>query len=309
MLVRTRIKFRHLQCFLEIVRQKSLTKAGDVLALTQPTVSKTLSELEDELGVVLLERSREGVLLTAQGHEFYRYAGICVASLRNGFEAVARSKNPATMILHIGSLISVAARIMPDIIIRFRESYPQAHIRVMTESNVTLLHKLRHGEIDVMIGRITEREQAVGFTFEPLYHESQLFVVKKNHPILNGETFSLHNITDYPFVITGFQESIRQDVERFLAAQGIPLFEPTVAINNPDLGRNLLSKSDAIWCTPLGVVEQDIVAGTLVELPIDTSYLRATIGMTTRADQPLEGLNLAFAETIRVITQNLADTF
>jgi LysR family pca operon transcriptional activator len=177
----------------------------------------------------------------------------------------------------------------------------------MTESNVTLLHKLRHGEIDIMVGRIPEREQAVGFNFEPLYHESQLFVVKGNHPLLGSSSFSLHSITDYPFVITGFHESIRQDVERFLSEQGIPLFEPSVAINNPDLGRHLLSKSDAIWCTPRGVVEGDLAAGTLVELPIDTSYLRATIGMTTRADQPLEGINSAFAESIRAAARELAD--
>jgi LysR family transcriptional regulator, pca operon transcriptional activator len=306
MLIRTRIKFRHLQCFLEIVRQKSLTKAGDALALTQPTVSKTLSELEEELGVVLLKRSREGILLTDAGREFYRYAGICVSSLRNGFDAIARGKNPATSILNIGALITVAARIMPDVMLRFLDTNPQSRIAMMTESSPTLLHKLRHGEIEMIIGRLPERDQAMGFSFEPLYHEPQLFVVRDKHPLLNQKTFSLQNIPDYPFVVTGFQEAIRQDVERFIAAQGIAFVEPTIAINNPDFGRNFLAKSDAIWCAPLGAVEQDIIAGRLVKLPIDTSDLRATIGITTRSDQPLDDTALAFIETVRIVARGLA---
>jgi LysR family transcriptional regulator, pca operon transcriptional activator len=305
MLIRTRIKFRHLQCFLEIVRQKSLTKAGDALALTQPTVSKTLSELEEELGVILLKRSREGILLTDAGREFYRYAGICVSSLRNGFDAIARGKNPATSILKIGALITVAARVMPDVILRFRENHPDSHIAMMTESSLTLLHKLRHGEIDMIIGRLPERDQAIGFSFEPLYHEPQLFVVRSGHPLLLEKRFSLQNIPDYPFIVTGFQEAIRMDVERFIASQGIPLVEPTIAINNPDFGRTFLAKSDAIWCAPLGVVEQDIIAERLVRLPIDTSDLRATIGITTRTDQPLEDYALAFADTVRAVTRDI----
>lgn len=305
MLIRTRIKFRHLQCFLEIVRQKSLTKAGEALALTQPTVSKTLSELEEELGVILIKRSREGILLTDHGREFYRYAGVCVSSLRNGFDAIARGRSPSAGVLRIGTLMTVAARIMPDVMIQYCECYPQSHVSMMTESNLTLLHKLRHGEIDMIVGRLPERDHSVGFNFEPLYYEPQLFVVKRNHPLMNKKTFSLHDLQDHQFIITGFQTAIRQDVERFIAMHGINLVEPTIAINNPDFGRKYLARSEAIWCVPLGVVEEDIQAGTLVELPIDTSSLRAAIGITTRADQPLEGMAVAFAETVRAVTREL----
>jgi LysR family pca operon transcriptional activator len=305
MLLRTRIKFRHLQCFLEIVRQKSLTKAGDALALTQPTISKTLAELEEDLGAQLIKRNRSGIVLTDQGREFYRYAGICVSSLRSGFDSVAKGKNPTASLLRIGTLATVAARIMPAIILSYRERYPQSHISMLSESNLSLLQKLRHGEIDMIIGRLPERDQVVGFSFEPLYHEPQLFVVRTSHPLLQRKNFSVQKILDYPLIITGFQQAIRQDVERFISAMGMPPFEPAIAINNTDFGRQFLATSDAIWCVPLGVVERDIRAGTLAELPIDTSDLRATIGITTRADQPLEGMVLMFAETIRSVTRDL----
>ena len=72
----TRIKFRHLLCFLEIARQRSFAKAADALAVSQPAISKTLKELEEILEASLFERGKSGVSLTA------------AAFLRSGFEKV-----------------------------------------------------------------------------------------------------------------------------------------------------------------------------------------------------------------------------
>ncbi len=74
-MIENRITYRHLQCFIEIVRQNSFTRAADVLALTQPAVSKKLKELEDMLDVQLMERSKKGIELTQFGEVFLKYAG------------------------------------------------------------------------------------------------------------------------------------------------------------------------------------------------------------------------------------------
>ena len=68
----TRIKYRHLLCFLEIARQGSLARAADMLAISQPAISKTLKELEDLLEARLFARSRQGVELTPAGTRFMR---------------------------------------------------------------------------------------------------------------------------------------------------------------------------------------------------------------------------------------------
>lgn len=62
---------RHLQYFLEVARQQSFTKAAEVLFITQPTISKTVKSLEDELGVTLLDRYGKRVELTDAGHVFF----------------------------------------------------------------------------------------------------------------------------------------------------------------------------------------------------------------------------------------------
>ena len=85
-----RIKFRHLQCFLEVARLGSLARAADRLAVSQPAVSKTLKELEEVLAAQLFERGKSGAALTEAGVDFLRYAGPCVQALREGGGKPAR---------------------------------------------------------------------------------------------------------------------------------------------------------------------------------------------------------------------------
>jgi len=77
-----RIKYRHLEAIIAISRAGRLNRAADQLNLTQPTISKTLKDLEDILGVTLLLRDRADVALTPEGHVFLQFAEQSVAALQ-----------------------------------------------------------------------------------------------------------------------------------------------------------------------------------------------------------------------------------
>src|SRR5690606_23269912 len=83
-----RLRLRHLQCFLAIVRLGRLNAAAEALAVTQPAVTKTLNELEDILGVVLLERDRKGVALTPHGQAFLPHASSSLVALEQAVASV-----------------------------------------------------------------------------------------------------------------------------------------------------------------------------------------------------------------------------
>ncbi|MDJ0933157.1 LysR family transcriptional regulator [Breoghania sp.] len=87
-----RIKFRHLQCFLEIARRGSISRAAEALGVTQPAASKTLRELEEILAIPLFERSRRGIRLTRFGEAFLRHASAAVMAIREGVESVSAAR-------------------------------------------------------------------------------------------------------------------------------------------------------------------------------------------------------------------------
>src|SRR4051794_24900340 len=107
-----RIKLRHIVCFLEVTRLKSVMKAANALGITQPAASKTIQELELVLGVPLFDRSRRNLFLTPFGEIFQRYAGASVTALRQGVDALGRSRTDA-VIVRVGALPTVSARILP----------------------------------------------------------------------------------------------------------------------------------------------------------------------------------------------------
>ena len=86
-----RIKFRHIQSFVETAREQSFKRAVEKLYLSQPAISKTLKELEEIIGATLLQRCRSGVELARQGKVFLHFAQMSLASLQQGLARRAAS--------------------------------------------------------------------------------------------------------------------------------------------------------------------------------------------------------------------------
>ena len=118
----SRIKFRHLQCFLEVARQGSLARAADRLAVSQPAVSKTLKELEEVLAAQLFERGKGGAVLTEAGMAFLRYAGPCVQALREGVESLRGGEYQASS-ARLGVLSTVEGAFLPEVVRRLHERH------------------------------------------------------------------------------------------------------------------------------------------------------------------------------------------
>ena len=110
-----RIRLRHIQAFVEIIRQGSLKRAAEALFLTQPAISRTIAELEEIAGARLMTRSRRGVTLTPQGEFFHDHALNALAALSNAMAGLSGEGEAAALSLRAGALPSVAARLMPEI--------------------------------------------------------------------------------------------------------------------------------------------------------------------------------------------------
>ena len=114
-----RIKFHHIQSFVEIARVQSFKRAAEKLYLSQPAISKTLKELEEIVGATLMQRSRSGVELTRQGKVFLHFAQMSLASLQQGLAGVEQEDTAIKQVLIIGALPSVAAWLMPRVSTEF----------------------------------------------------------------------------------------------------------------------------------------------------------------------------------------------
>ncbi|MGY4749744.1 pca operon transcription factor PcaQ [Pannonibacter sp. Q-1] len=286
MIIDGRVKYRHIQCFLEVARRRSLVKAADALAITQPAVSKTLKELEDILGVRLFERSRKGVELTQFGDVLLHYAGASLAALKQGLDSVAQARMSGDSFLNVGVLPSVAARIFPEAVQRFEAEAIGTVLTMEAGPNRFLLGRLRVGELDLVVGRLADPEQMQGLSFTHLYSESVSLVVRRGHPLLDEPSADLARIADFTVLYPTREAIIRPYVERLMIANGVSHLPKRVETISDTFGRIYTLDSDAVWIISSGVVARDIANGDLVELPVKTAETLGPVGLTTRADTP-----------------------
>ena len=278
-----RIKFRHLDAFSAIARARSFKAAAEQLHLTQPAISKTLKELEDILGVVVMERSRSGVSLTPEGEVFLQFAEHSTAALRQGLRSV-RGAGVGAGVLRVGALPSVAASLLPAAAIAFVQTSSETLLEVHEGPHHDLTARLRSGGLDLMVGRLGNPETMVGLSFQQLYSEQVVIVAAAGSPALGVTDFAA--VDGFRVLYPPKDSAIRPLVARLLISQGVPLFHNRIETASPAFGRAVVLADHAtVWVISKGVVAADIANGTLVPLEIDMSATLGAVGIMSRAEE------------------------
>lgn len=302
-LIDPRIKLRHLACFLEVARFRSVVRAAEALHISQPAATKTVQDLEDILGAPLFDRARRKLQLTAFGEVFYRYAATAIAALRQGIDAARTGAESA--LVRIGALPTVSARILPEAVQTFTTQQPGVHTRIVTGPNDYLLTRLRTGDVDLVIGRMAEPEAMLGLAFEHLYSERVAMVVRPGHPLLGHPDFTLKSIEPYQLLMPTPGSVIRPLVERLLRAHGLTALRDEVETISDAFGRSYVRQTDAVWIISEGVVARDVADGQLALLPVDTTETQGPVGFTTRADAAPGFAAQALMQAVRDIAARL----
>lgn len=259
-------------------------KAADSLHISQPAVTKTIRELEELLKVELFERDGRGIRITKSGEVFLRHATASLTALRQGIDSVSHEQLDNVPPVRIGALPTVSTRIMPKAMELFLAEGTRSRIKIVTGENAVLLEQLRTGELDLVVGRLAAPEKMAGFSFEHLYSEQVLFIVRTGHPLLEQVEPIFSSLGDYPVLMPTRGSIIRPFVEQFLIANGAGPITTQIETVSDSFGRAFVRSSDAVWIISSGVVAGDITDGILATLPIDTSETKGPVGLTLRAD-------------------------
>lgn len=283
-MIDSRIKFRHLQTFVEVARQKSVMKAAELLHVSQPAVTKTIRELEQALGVGVFEREGRGIRITRYGEVFLRHAGAALTALRQGLDSVSQEQFGDAPPIRIGALPTVSTRIMPRAMNLFLKENTWSRVKIVTGDNAVLLEQLRIGDLDLVVGRLAGAERMTGFSFEHLYSEQVVFAVRAGHPLLGMGKSLFAELGRYTLLMPTRGSIIRPVVENFLIANGVASLPSQIETVSDAFGRAFVRDSDAIWIISNGVVARDIADGILAALPVDTSETKGPVGLTVRTD-------------------------
>lgn len=189
----------HLSYFLQVARQKSFTKAAQALHVSQPTISKVVKTLENELNVTLFERTGKAVELTDAGKAIFQQAQEVVS----GFENLNTELNDIFCLrkgeITIGLPPMVGSRFFPNVIGRFRQQYPLIQIKLMEVGSKQIEIEVDEGALD--LGVIAQPATMTGFGTFSFVNEPLRVVLCPDHPLAACERLSLSRLKAEPFVL------------------------------------------------------------------------------------------------------------
>jgi LysR family pca operon transcriptional activator len=279
----SRIRLRHIQCFVAVAQESSLGRAAARLSLTQPAISKTLLELEELAGARLFDRGRQGARLTPEGSVFLHHALLVQDALQSAAAAFGPAGAPRTRAIRIAALPTVAPHSLPGVIAKFSGRYPDTSIAVQTASNTALMSMLASGEIELGLGRMSDPEMMKGLSFELLYREALVLVARSGHPLSGGtDAPTLAQALSYPLVVFGKGTVPRLHTEAWLGRSGLELPANCTETMSVSLARLMVRQSDSLWFTPVGAVRSDVDDGLLIVLDIPPCADQEAVGLLRR---------------------------
>lgn len=279
----SRIRLRHIQCFVAIAQESNLGRAAARLSLTQPAISKTLVELEHMTGARLFDRGRQGAKLTREGNMFLQHALLVQEALQSAAASVGPAGKPSTRVIRIAALPTVAPDTLPRVIGEFSALYPDTSVVVQTAANTSLMSMLALGEIELGLGRMSDPDMMKGLSFELLYLEALVLVGRKCHPLATkAVTPTLAQALSFPLVVFAKGTVPRLHTETWLGKNGLKLPANCIETMSVSLARLLVRQSDALWFTPVGAVRTDVADGLLALLNMPSGADRQAVGLLRR---------------------------
>lgn len=294
------ISLRHIRVFLEVVQQRSLRRAAQALHVSESAVSKSLRELEEALGIRLLQRDRRGASLTPAGAAFHVHALQSATSLAHAIESVQHD-NEQRQPLRVGALPTAAAHLVRMATQQMLERRQGFSVYVESGNYETLVGRLRAAELDLIVGRMVSRD-TIGLSFELLFEEDIVAVVRPAHPLAHQPSVSTGDLSPNLIIAPSPGTQVRAAVDSYLFASASRPLLRHLDTQSETFSRAYTLESDAVWFAPRGLVTPELNRGWLIELPLKSPLLRAPFGLTTITNRPHSGATATFFDIVRKLS-------
>lgn len=215
---------KQLHYFAEVAKHKNFTKASQVLFVSQPSISKMIKSLEDELGVTLLDRSDREIVLTDTGRLVNEKALKILQMLEDLSSSVNELVHVQRGKVTMGIMPTISALLFPKIIAGFKKRYPKIEIQMVEYSAKQVMIQMEQGNIDFGVTVLPVNTRL--YRTVSLLTEELVVIVSSHHWLAGRKSVSLTELQNEPFILFTKEFALHDVVEQACLQAG---FEPKVA--------------------------------------------------------------------------------
>lgn len=190
---------RHLTYFIEVAHHRSFTKAAQALHITQPSISKMIKLLEEELDVILFYRSAKQIELTDAGKALLHQSQLIVNSFQNLTSDLADVINSKKGAITLGLPPMVGSKFFPKIISDFTSAYPQVSLTLLEVGSQKVQVGIDEGSLDIGVVMLPIDEDI--FEMFPIINEPMMLAVHCDHPLAQKSIIQVSELKDENFIL------------------------------------------------------------------------------------------------------------
>lgn len=305
------MNLKQLRHFLAVVEEGTLNRASERLHLSQPAVSKSLQNLEAELGVELLQRSHQGMTPTTFGKALVQHARLVNAQVDRAQREIKALKGLERGQLSFGVVPSLSLGIAPLAVARLMRRYPGVTVSMFDGFSESVTAALLDGRAEFIIAPQLEGLPLKEVSAELLYVDRVVVVCRAGHPLLRRRRPTLGEMAAYPWVLSHRPDAFRNYVEGVFVGGGLPPPQPAFEVNSVVAMKLAVGASDALTFIPqpaLGDGEGGLkeVRGSPIMAERRMYILRHTLSVSSPLAQALFAELRSVAAQYRVSLESAA---
>jgi DNA-binding transcriptional LysR family regulator len=305
--VRSRLKMRQIVLLVHLDEERSVLRAAEACDITQPAASKLLRELEDALGVPLFERHARGIQPTWYGEILIRHARSMLTGAHRAYDEIVALKSGLFGQVSVGTVADPSTDLVPRAIALLKQRQPGTLVSVELDSSRPLMAKLRNGDMDIVIGRVTRSEAGAELTVEPLADERHAVVASAGHPLASRTGLVLEDLGEQGWILPAPESVVRERLTAAFLQRGLPLPINVVQTGALTVIAGLLRALPMVAMLPEGLARMVCESGEFAVLLEDVPVELGPFGIVTRRDSRLSPAAQAMLRALRETAKGIYD--
>lgn len=291
---------RQINYFLRVAELRSITAAAADLNMTQPTLTKSIKLLEQELCTKLFQRLPRGLELTEAGHRLVRHAEAIRNQVRDAHGEIEAMNAGLLGFVTIGAGPAWLRSHLPLAVARASANQPELQVRIVGGFDESLLRDLTRGKLDFVIAELPWTNSNADFEIEGLTSDQLCVCARTGHPLVGRKHLDLADLMPFPWVLPVKATRARQRLDALFIAENAVPPKPAVETDSMAFMLALVRNSDALTYTTATTIHMPEGVGLSV-LPVSKLVSERRAGVVRRKDSWLSPAAEALLGELRAI--------
>ncbi len=265
---------RRIQVFHAVARLLSFTKAAEALNMTQPAVTFQIRQLEEDFNTRLFDRGHNKISLTEAGARVFEYSDRIIALYEEMEASVRQLTGEVSGALTVGASTTIAEYLLPSLLGRFKERYPEMSISLTVANTESVVHLVEENEIDlgVVEGGVSNKLLLV----ETCLMDELVVIAHPAQELAAGNSVAVQQLVGVPFVFREAGSGTREVISNFLITHGLGErdLNKSLELGSPEAIKGAVEAGLGVSIVSRAIIGKELKLGTLIARSLDPPLTR-----------------------------------